>query len=183
MTKPDMQRSGWNKRLLASTRGRILALLRIEPRTVNDLATALKLADNSVRAHLLSLERDGLVQQHGTRPGTRKPHTAYKLSAEAEHVFPKAYGPLLNHLVGEISNRLTPAAMRATMYAVGRATAEDQVARFKGKSRHDRIKIALDVFTIWEARKCLMKKRASNSSMDAMVVRLPRSRQLIRERA
>ena len=72
MTNRRMQRTPWNKRLLASTRGRILALLRAENRTVNDLAAILKLTDNAVRAHLVSLERDGLIQQHGTRRGTRE---------------------------------------------------------------------------------------------------------------
>ena len=86
MTSRRMQRTGWNKRLLASTRGRILALLRGEDRTVNDLAAVLKLTNNAVRAHLISLERDGLVQQRGSRPGIRKPHVAYGLSAEAENL-------------------------------------------------------------------------------------------------
>lgn len=136
---------GWNRRLLASTRGRILALLRDEHRTVNDLATALHLTDNAVRAHLLSLERDGLVQQRGSRPGRRKPHAAYGLSAEAEHIFPKAYGPLLNHFVTVISDRLTPRALRATMEKVGRSVAQDHLNRLKGRSRRDRIKAALDL--------------------------------------
>ena len=143
MTRGDMQRMGWNKRLLASTRGRILALLRSENRTVNELAAILNLTDNAVRAHLVSLERDGLVQQHGTRAGTRKPHAAYGLSSEAEHIFPKAYGPLLNHFVTVISNRLTPRTLRATMHEVGAAVAADHLERLKGCSRRDRIKAAL----------------------------------------
>lgn len=143
--KCHMQRSAWNRRLLASTRGRILALLRAETRTVNELAAALQLTDNAVRAHLLSLERDGLVQQRGSRPGRRKPHAAYGLRAEAEHIFPKAYGPLLNHLVTVISNRLTPRALRATMQEVGRAVAHDHLNLLKGRSRRDRIKAALDL--------------------------------------
>jgi len=140
-----MQRTGWNKRLLASTRGRILALLRSESRTVNELAAALDLTDNAVRAHLLSLERDGLVQQHGIRPGKRKPHAAYGLSSEAEHIFPKAYGPLLNHFVTVISNRLTPRTLRATMREVGAVVAADCLDRWKGRSRPERIKAALDL--------------------------------------
>src|SRR5437660_5934704 len=119
MNKARMQRTGWNKRLLTSTRGRILALLRIEHRTVNELAAALNLTDNAVRAHLMSLGRDGLIQQHGVRRGKRKPHATYGLSAEAEQIFPKAYGPLLNHLLAAISHRLAPRALRATMYEVG----------------------------------------------------------------
>jgi len=138
-----VERTGWNKRLLASTRGRILALLRGENRTVNELAAALDLTDNAVRAHLLSLERDGLVQQHGIKPGKRKPHAAYGLSIEAEHIFPKAYGPLLAHFVTVISNRLNRRALRATMREVGRAVAADHLERWKG--RGERIKAALDL--------------------------------------
>ena len=145
MTRGRMQRTGWNKRLLASTRGRILALLRSESRTVNELAAALDLTDNAVRAHLLSLERDGLVQQHGIRPGKRKPHAAYGLSSEAEHIFPKAYGPLLNHFVTVISNRLTPRTLRAAMHEVGAAVVADHLERLKGRSRRDRINAALDL--------------------------------------
>src|SRR5436190_15935985 len=110
-----MKPQQWRQRLLKSTRGQILALLRTGNRTVNELAAILDLTDNAVRAHLLSLERDGLVQQHGTRPGTRKPHATYGLSDEAEHIFPKEYGSLLNHLVTVISNRLTTREIQATM--------------------------------------------------------------------
>lgn len=140
-----MHRSGWNKRLLASTRGRILALLRDEHRTVNDLATALDLTDNAVRAHLLSLERDGLVQQYGTRRGTRKPHAAYGLSGEAEHIFPKAYGLLFNHFVNAASDRLDSRALRAALRDVGSAVAQDHLDRLKGRSRRERIRVALEV--------------------------------------
>jgi predicted ArsR family transcriptional regulator len=143
MRKRRMQRPEWNKRLLASTRGRILALLRAEHRTVNELAAALSLTDNAVRAHLLSLERDGLAQQRGTRRGRRKPHAAYGLSAEAEHIFPKAYGALLDHFVTVVSNRLTRRAVRAIMQEVGRALARDKPERSKGRSRRERIKLAL----------------------------------------
>src|SRR5438477_5906608 len=147
MTKWPMQRTGWKKRLLSSTRGRVLALLRDEHRTVNDVASALNLTDNAVRAHLLSLERDGLVQQYGTRPGTRKPHAAYGLSAEAEHIFPKAYGRLFNHFVTAVSDRLTSRAMRATMREIGRAVARDQLNQLQGRSRRNRIKAALDLLS------------------------------------
>ena len=51
-----------DQRFLESTRGRIVTLLRGSPRTVKELATGLELTDNAVRAHLTTLERDGLVQ-------------------------------------------------------------------------------------------------------------------------
>src|SRR3982750_1712347 len=110
-----LQRTEWNRRLLASTRGKILALLRTEDHTVRDLANQLKLTDNAVRAHLLTLERDGLVQQRGVRRGIRKPHLSYGLSPEAEHVFPKAYGMLCNHFVAAITKRLPLRRLRSAM--------------------------------------------------------------------
>jgi DNA-binding transcriptional ArsR family regulator len=67
---------------VASTRGKILALLRTEDRTVSELAAQVKLTDNAVRAHLLTLEGDGLVQERGLRPGIRKPHLSYGLSPQ-----------------------------------------------------------------------------------------------------
>jgi predicted ArsR family transcriptional regulator len=57
-----MKVTGWRTRILKSTRGRILDLLRAKEQTVNELAAALELTDNAVRAHLLSLERDGLAR-------------------------------------------------------------------------------------------------------------------------
>jgi predicted ArsR family transcriptional regulator len=140
-----MKSQKWRQRLLKSTRGQILALLRTENRTVNDLAAVLNLTDNAVRAHLLSLERDGLVQQRGSRPGRRKPHAAYGLSAEAEQIFPKAYGPLLNHFVTVISDRLTPGALRGTMREVGAAVAADHLDRLRGRSRRERIETGLNI--------------------------------------
>jgi len=142
-----MKSQKWRQRLLKSTRGQILALLRTENRTINELAAALNLTDNAVRAHLLSLERDGLVQQHGTRPGTRKPHAAYGLGAESEHIFPKAYGPLLNHFVTIISNRLTSRRLRATMREVGAAVAADHLDQLKSRSRRERIETALNLLS------------------------------------
>ena len=73
-----MNTTGWRARLMESTRGKILDLLRSKERTVNELAAALGLTDNAVRAHLLSLERDGLVHQSGTQPGFRKPHATLR---------------------------------------------------------------------------------------------------------
>ena len=45
-----MKMTKWTEAFLASTKGRIVSLLRGMGRTVNDLANALKLTDNAVRA-------------------------------------------------------------------------------------------------------------------------------------
>jgi predicted ArsR family transcriptional regulator len=62
-----MSISQQNQRFFASTRGQIVILLRREGRTVDELAQILNLTDNAIRAHLMTLERDGIIQQRGTR--------------------------------------------------------------------------------------------------------------------
>jgi predicted ArsR family transcriptional regulator len=68
-----------SQRFFASTRGRIVALLRKERRTVDELAQALDLTDNAIRAHLATLERDGVVRQreHGVAVANPPPSTMW----------------------------------------------------------------------------------------------------------
>lgn len=140
-----MKKTSWRSRLLESTRGKILELLRGKEQTVNDLAAALRLTDNAVRAHLLSLERDGLVSQAGTQPGFRKPHVTYALTPDAEQIFPKAYGVLLDLILIVISKQLSPKELRAAMREVGRRVADNHLLEVEGKSREQRIETALRV--------------------------------------
>lgn len=110
-----------DRRFFESTRGRIVLLLRGNNLTVNDLAQELGLTDNAVRAHLLSLERDGLVVQHGTVKGFRKPHFIYGLSANARELFPKPYGLLFNRLLSSLKASLSRAAFISGIREVGRS--------------------------------------------------------------
>lgn len=137
-----MKDSVWRERLLESTRGRVLALLQTKDRTVNELVHGLGLTDNAVRAHLIGLERDGLVRRTGREAGVRRPHIVYGVTLEAEHIFPKAYGPILNEFVTVIAPQLGPRALRASMRQVGRRIAR-QKRKSKKQSKADRIQAAL----------------------------------------
>lgn len=117
--------------------------MRGNTKTVNDLAEDLGLTDNAVRAHLLSLERDGLIKQGGIQRGTRKPHFAYGLTEEAEHLFPKAYDALLNQLISVLKGRLTPVALEEVLREVGRSLAGSQAAGQKNEDLESRIGRAL----------------------------------------
>jgi predicted ArsR family transcriptional regulator len=98
-----------------------------------------------VRAHLLSLERDGLARQSGTKPGFRKPHAIYALTPEAEQIFPKSYGVLLDLILIVISRQLSPKELRAAMREVGRRVADNHLLAVQGKSRKQRIEAALRI--------------------------------------
>lgn len=112
-----------DRRFFESTRGQIVTILRGSPGTVEELAGKLSLTDNAVRAHLATLERDGLVRQSGVRRGARKPHFTYTLTAEADRLFPKAYDALLNQLIAVLKNRLDPPQIEEILREVGRAVA------------------------------------------------------------
>lgn len=134
-----------DKRFFDSTRGRIVTLLRGTTRTVNDLAAELELTDNAVRAHLLSLERDGLIKQSGIQRGTRKPHFAYELTDEADNLFPKAYDTLLTKLITVLKGQLTPATLEQIFREVGRSLAGDHTGAKESDDLESRAGKALAV--------------------------------------
>jgi predicted ArsR family transcriptional regulator len=117
-----------DSRFFDSTRGRIVTLLRSSTRTVNEIAESLGLTDNAIRAHLLTLERDGIVEQKGAVKGFRKPHYAYGLTNEARHLFPKAYAFVLKKLIGVLKGTLPIAAILEALRSVGREIAGERAS-------------------------------------------------------
>ena len=112
-----------DKQFFVSTRGRIVMLLRRASRTVDELATSLDLTDNAVRAQIATLERDGLVEQRGSRRGVSKPAVAYGLADGAERLFPKAYGMILAQLLAILHERLGADERESVLREVGRRVA------------------------------------------------------------
>jgi predicted ArsR family transcriptional regulator len=119
----------WDRKFFDSTRGQAVTLLRRSGRTVEELAGALGLTNNGVRAHLATLERDGVVRQRGSvRPGSGggKPAYVYELTPEAEALFPRAYEPVLRHLLDALSEG--PEGSETVLRDVGRRLAEGRGA-------------------------------------------------------
>ena len=113
-------------RFFESTRGRIVTLLRRSGHTVDELARELNLTNNGVRAHLATLERDGIARQWGSvrrGSGGGKPAYVYELTPEAEDMFPKGYEPVLLRLLDVLSERLGAEETEALLRAVGRRLA------------------------------------------------------------
>ena len=120
----------WDQKFFRSTRGRIVTLLRRSGCTVEELARELGLTDNGVRAHLATLERDGIVRQRGSvrrGSGGGKPAYVYELTPEAEELFPKAYEPVLRRLLDVLSERVGTEGTDAVLRTVGRRIAEERV--------------------------------------------------------
>src|SRR3712207_2092688 len=92
--------------LFDTTRGKLLRLLCQGTQTVNELAEALGLTDNAVRAQLAALQTTGLVREAGMRPGVRRPHVDYELTPKARTLFPQAYEPALRTLLDVLRRQL-----------------------------------------------------------------------------
>jgi predicted ArsR family transcriptional regulator len=113
---------------------------------VEDLARALDLTDNGVRAHLAVLERDGIVRQRGSvrrSSGGGKPAYVYELTQEGEDLFPKAYEPTLRGLLDVLADQLGPEESEALLRLVGRRLAGEHSTRADGA--HARLEAAVEV--------------------------------------
>jgi predicted ArsR family transcriptional regulator len=124
-----------DQKFFEGTRGKVVTLLRRGGRTVEGLARELDLTDNGVRAHLATLERDGIVRQRGSvrrGSGGGKPAYVYELTTEAEELFPKAYEPVLSQLLDVLVTQLGPEKSEALLRSVGRRIAEGQTVPADG---------------------------------------------------
>src|SRR3712207_5696286 len=138
-----MAAAGFNKRFLETTRGQVVALLRRGARTVEELASAVGLTHNAVRAHLATLERDGLIRSVGVRRGTGagKPATLFELHPEAEPLFSRAYAPVLRAVLDTIAERLPAPEAEELMRDVGRRLAAELGRELSG-DLHARVQAA-----------------------------------------
>lgn len=117
------------------------ALKRGGPRTIRDLAAALDITYEAVRQQITELVRAGWVEESSAAAGAervpagapeRKPGPAsrrYRLSAAAEHLFPKHYDELSLELVQHVLARFGGAGL---VEILGRMT-EARVARWASK--------------------------------------------------
>jgi predicted ArsR family transcriptional regulator len=138
--------TNWDEKFFESTRGQIVTLLRRSGRTVDELAKALGLTNNGVRAHLATLERDGIVRQHGSvraASGGGKPAYVYELTLGAEDLFPKAYEPVLRRLLDVIAERLGPEGSEAMLRTTGSRMVEGRSE--PAGNVQERLQVAVDV--------------------------------------
>lgn len=115
----------WIRRFAESTRGRVVELLRRQDLTVEEMAAALELTDNAIRAQLATLERDGMVEPRGLRRGPGKPSATYGVAPDFEVTLSRAYVPLAVRLLDEIASRVPPRVLMTIVRAAGKRWAAD----------------------------------------------------------
>jgi predicted ArsR family transcriptional regulator len=112
------------KQLLDSSRGRIVTLLRGSGGlTADDIASGLGLTRSAVRAQLTGMERDGVVQRTGQRPGTTRPSHVFELTPEVEQLLSSAYIPLLTSLIDTFADGLSTDQVETMLRRAGKRLA------------------------------------------------------------
>lgn len=90
---------------MQNSKTRILAVLkRTGARSVDDLASALRLAPMTVRQHLTALERDEMVSVAEQRNGAGRPRHLYSLTERGDAAFPRRYDRFASMLLAELQS-------------------------------------------------------------------------------
>jgi len=83
----------------------LLALKHAQPLTAKQLAERLDVSPNAVRHHLKELEGERLAVYGRVQRGVGAPTFAYRLSAEGEALFPRAYEDALTELLEHVEEK------------------------------------------------------------------------------
>jgi predicted ArsR family transcriptional regulator len=134
------------KQLLDTSRGRIVSLLQRGPSTVDDISAKMGLTVNAVRVQITAMERDGVVQRAGQRPGTTRPSSIFELTSEVEQLLSRAYIPFLTRLVRVFGDAFPQDQVEAVFREAGREVVDELALRSRVTGDlQTRIKIASDL--------------------------------------
>lgn len=100
-----MKRASSSK-LPSSPRRQVLDAIKLaDVATVDQLVPELGLSKTALRAHLLTLESEGLLERVAVDPGRAgRPPLAYRISARANGLYPTLESELLNELLSFLSS-------------------------------------------------------------------------------
>jgi DeoR family suf operon transcriptional repressor len=106
---------------------------------VDDLAEALGVTVSAVRQHLTALDADGWVLHREVRAGPGRPHHLYRLSAEGDQLFPRAYAAMVTDLLAEAEAE-DPEIVERMFERRRRRRVERAQARLEGKALPERVR-------------------------------------------
>lgn len=109
-----------------STRWAVIRALRALGRaTVAQLAEQVGVKEMTIRHHLNSLHAEGLVTVEEQRRAVGRPVHLYRLTEEAERLFPHAYHLLIDHLLDLLKQKLAPATVQMLLEALAHSLADE----------------------------------------------------------
>ncbi len=128
--------------MIQNTRQEILKILKEERQaTVEDLTRRLSLTSMTIRHHLNVLQAQNLVVASQVRraPKVGRPRLVYTLTEEADNLFPQNYGPLINYLIDEITEKLGEKEVEAMFRRIAARLAAEAPLPTPGQTFEDRL--------------------------------------------
>jgi predicted ArsR family transcriptional regulator len=92
-------------------------------RTIDEMATELRITPAAVRAQIAAMQRDGLVRCGGQRRGTTRPSHVYEVTQEVEQLLSRAYIPLMTHVLQAVTARVSRKQVGSVMRHAAKALA------------------------------------------------------------
>ncbi|MDE1468161.1 helix-turn-helix transcriptional regulator [Aurantiacibacter sp. D1-12] len=113
-----------------STRAELMRFLleAEEPCSVTELAGRLGISRNAAHQHIVSLERDGLIEKGEDIRTRGRPSQRYRLSEYGRSSFPRQYALLTTRLVSAIAGRLDETTLASMLKGIGRELAHELAA-------------------------------------------------------
>ncbi len=91
------------ERQMQDTRRKILQLLKLKgSMTADELSQVLNITSMGIRRHLITLERDGLIQHKTEQRGLGRPSHVYALTELGDEFFPRTYPQFVNSFLDAI---------------------------------------------------------------------------------
>jgi len=109
---------------LKSPAEKVLDQLREGPRTVDDIAAALRITPNAVRDQLRKLQDRKLAVRKGSRPGASKPSALYEITLEGQAQFSTIYLPVLTHFLLVAEGKCSGKQLDSFMLDTGKSLAK-----------------------------------------------------------
>ncbi len=123
----------------------LLALKQRGGMTAAELAELRGITSMGVRRHLKTLERDRLVDYELVQRGKGRPSYVYRLTAQAENLFPKNYAGLAKELLGYLANRDSGSEIIQLFDQRADRRIRQARAQLEGKSLADRVAGLADI--------------------------------------
>ena len=126
---------------MSETRMRILQLLKMRAGlTVGQLTDAMHISQMGVRQHLAILETEGLVEHYQEKQGRGRPPYIYRLTDEANSLFPTTYASFAVGLMHEVAKFNGPGFINKVFRERMKSQLEAYQHRLKDKTLPERVK-------------------------------------------
>ena len=107
----------------SSPLGKVLAQLRDGPKTIDELASDLRLTANAVRNQIRKLVSAHLAEPSGRKPGVSKPSVLYSITLDGEIQFSTLYLPVLSQFLRVAEGQCAGKELGTLMSVTGKTLA------------------------------------------------------------